>query len=116
MRPGTPTDTQTDLRSVHLHLFLPPDWSGETSYEYVADDGISYGYRNGERSRIKVDVVSVDGNLAISTQLVADGYGPIEASFVIHGEAKSVRLNGSVAEPAPAKVTLTGKPLDVQVI
>jgi alpha-glucosidase len=116
MRPGTPSDNKTDLRSVSFHVFVPPAWSGESETEYAADDGISFDYQSGKRSRIRVQIVSVDGNAAISTTTLSDGFGPIDATFIIHGEPKSVRLNGAATIAEKAKVTLTGKPLDVQIL
>jgi alpha-glucosidase len=116
MRPGTPSDNKTDLLAVNFHVFVPPSWSGESESTYVADDGISYGYQSGERSRLSIEIVSVDGNVAILTKQTEDGYGPINATFIIHGDPKSVRLNGSATVSEKAKVTLTGKPLEVQLL
>ncbi|AIE85449.1 glycoside hydrolase family 31 protein [Fimbriimonas ginsengisoli] len=116
MQPGTPVDNTKELRDVNLHLFMPPAWSGESELEYVADDGISYAYTSGARSRLKVRVVSVDGNLAIATDQTQDGFGLIAPTFVIHGDPKSVRLNGSEVVLEKNKVTLAGKPLAVVVV
>ena len=116
MRPGTPVDNQTDLKTVNFHVFVPPAWNGESVTEYVADDGISFDYQSGKRTRLRIEVVSVDGNVAILTKAIEEGFGPIDATFIIHGDPKSVRLNGSATTAEKAKVTLTGKPLDVQVL
>lgn len=113
MLPGTPTDNTKDLRDVHFHIFLPPAWSGESETTYRADDGISYAYRSGGRSEVRVRAMSVDGNLVIATESLSDGFGPIGATFVIHGEPKSVRLNGADVSLEKAKATLTGKPVTV---
>lgn len=116
MQPGTPSDNSCDLRSVHFHVFVPPSWSGESVCEYAADDGLSFAYRSGARSVLRVVVASAEGNVAISTSLVCDGYGPIEAAFVIHGDPRSVRLNGAEVPSERSEVTLTGKPLPVQLL
>jgi alpha-glucosidase len=116
MQPGTPVDNTKELRDVHLHLFMPPNWSGESSLEYRADDGISYAYANGARSVLKVRVAAVEGNLAIATDQAQDGFGLIVPTFVIHGEPKSVRLNGAEVRLEKNKVTLAGKPLPVTVV
>lgn len=115
MQPGTPSEPTKELRKVNLHVFVPPAWNGETTYVYRADDGISFEYRNGGRSELSIRIVSVDGNLAIATEATENGFGHLEATFVIHGEAKSVRLNGADVTPARNKVTLAGKPLNVGV-
>ncbi len=116
MQPGTPTDNRKELREVNLHLFMPPAWSGDSWYEYRADDGISYAYANGARSVLDIRVAAVDGNLAIATELTEDGFGKIVPTFVIHGDPKTVRLNGAEVRLEKNKVTLTGKPLPVTVV
>jgi hypothetical protein len=116
MQPGTPVDNQKELRKVHLHVFLPNLWSGESSATYKADDGISFGYRNGERSALTVRLASANGNLAISMEGTESGFGAIEPTFIIHGDPKSVRINGGVVKLSSAKVVLTGRPLKVTVV
>ncbi len=114
MRPGTPVDSRHDLREVNLHVFVPEDWNGETRFEYVADDGLSYGYRRGERTTLSVDIVSASGHLAISTSQ-SGGYGEINPRFVFHGPAKSVRIDSAEVALADESITLTGRPLKVRV-
>jgi len=116
MQPGTPTDNTKELREVHLHLFFPSGWSGETDLVYRADDGISYGYRSGARSAIKVRVAVADGNVAIAVTQTEDGFGLISPTFVLHSEPKSVRVNGAEVTLSKNKVTLAGKPLVVTVV
>lgn len=116
MRPGTPKVAQHDLRVVHFHIFASPTWSGETVYDYWADDGLSFAYQKGERSGLRLTVVGVDGNLAISTEVRSEGYGSIQYGLVIHGGPKSIRLNGSAVEPRRGAVTLTGRSLTAWVV
>lgn len=113
MQPGTPTDNTKELRDVHLHVFLPVDWSGDSEIEYRADDGISFAYRAGARSEIKVRLAAVEGNVAIILEQPLDGFGKIEPTFVFHTEPKSVRVNGAALPLTKSKSTLTGKALDV---
>lgn len=115
MRPGTPQDPRHDLREVVLHAFVPEGWNGETHIEYVADDGLSYGYRRGERSLLSVRMVSADGHVAIATSQTK-GFGPIQASFAFHGPVKSVHVDSSRAVLTDETVTLTGKGLPVRVV
>ena len=116
MQPGTPLDNQKELRTVHFHVFVPEDWSGESSSVYKADDGISLAYRDGSRSSIEIRLASANGNLALSYVQTESGFGPIEPTFIIHGDLKSVRLNGGVVKLTSAKVVLTGKALKVRVV
>jgi hypothetical protein len=78
------------------------------------DDGISYDYQRGIRSAIKVDVVSANGHVVIDLKELADDFGMIEPTFVIHGSAASIKLKGQTLPTKPGKVTLTGKPLSVK--
>lgn len=116
MRPGTPLDNKTDLRKISLHIFCPPDWSGETSFRYVADDGLSFAYRRGERSAIDATLVSAEGHVILNLDRKQAGYGEIEVTVVVHGDPRSVRLGSSDVPGKPSKVTLAGYPLRVQVL
>ncbi len=115
MQPGTPVDNTKDLNKVHFHVFLPPNWSGESALTYRADDGISFGYQTGERSEVNIRLACVKGNVAISLEETTTGFGPIDSTFIIHGDVKSLRINGGIAKLSSAKVVLTGKPLKVSV-
>ena len=114
MRPGTPSDPRHDLRDVVLHVFVPENWSGETSYEYLADDGLTYGYRRGERSALRVHLVGAEGHVAVVTER-EEGYGPIRASFAFHGPVRSVRIDSADVPLADETISLTGRPLRVRV-
>lgn len=115
MRPGTPTNSAHDLRDVVLHVFVPEGWNGETTYDYVADDGLSYGYRRGERSVLRVKVVSADGHVAVSTSQEG-GYGPIRATYAFHGPVRDVRLDSADGVLSDETVVMTGRPLRIKVI
>jgi len=116
MQAGTPVDNAKELRVINIHVFVPPSWSGESSFVYRADDGISFEYRNGARSAIEVLMACVEGNVALSYKQTETGFGEIKPTFVVHGDPKSVRLNGSSVKINNAKVMLTGKTLKVQVV
>lgn len=116
MQPGTPTDNRKESLDVHFHIFVLDDWSGEASYTYHADDGISYAYRSGGRSSIEIRLAGAVGNLALNFKRTAVGYGRIEPTFLIHCRPKSVRLNGATVKSSSATVVMTGKALRVEVV
>ncbi len=116
MQAGTPIDNAKELRNVHFHVFLPEAWSGDSSETYVADDGISFAYKDGGRSSAEISFACAEGNLALNFVQKASGFGEINPTFIIHGETKSVRLNGAVVKLSSAKVVLTGKSLKVQIV
>lgn len=113
MQPGTPTDNVKELRNVHLHVFLPAAWSGDTTLTYRADDGISFAYQDGARSEIQVRLAAVDGHVAISVEQTANGFDAVTPTFVLHGEPRSIKINGAEQPLTKNRTTLTGKPLDV---
>ena len=64
MRPGTPTDAATTCATSSCTSSCPRAGAARRAYEYVADDGLSYGYRRGERSTLRVRVVAAEGHVA----------------------------------------------------
>jgi len=115
MTAGTPTGVPIDPFEVRFHVFLPPDWSGENTYTYRADDGLTFAYREGVRSELAVHVVSAAGNAVVSVEPISEAAGPIRWSVVIHGVLKTVRVSGVDADPVRETVSLTGKALPVLV-
>ena len=111
MQPGTPVSNEVDLFRVQFHVFVPEGWSGNSEYTYVADDGLTFDYRSGAESRVTVRMVAVDGHVVIGTESTGDA--PITFGFVLHGAAKSVRVDGHSPELVPERTTLTGGSLKV---
>ena len=116
MQHGTPTNNDIDLSKVAFHLFIPKEWNGESTYQYCADDGISFDYLQGKRSTMEIRLVSVDGNVAVSWSQTESGFGKIVPTFVVHGRPKSVRVNDALPIQKAEKVVLTGQRLHVDVI
>ena len=116
LRPGTPKSTGTDLRHQHLHLFAPESWTGESETILIADDGLSFGYQRGERTRLRVRVVAADGHLAIETQVLEEGYGPISVALVLHAEPRSVRVDSHTTETRRESSRLTDKSFPVWIV
>ncbi len=110
MRPGVPTDHKTSLHDVELHVFLSGDGQAATP-EYVADDGLTFGYRRGERSRLAVRAEAKEGAVEIEARLTENGAGPIRARFAVHGPFERIRVNGVKTETAPLPTRLAGADL-----
>ena len=115
MQPGTPTTTEKEMMGVNFHIFVPEDWTGETTYPYKADDGLTYDYQKGIRSAVRLTVVGAKGHLILNLEELADDHGPINPTFVLHGNPKSVKLKGQNLPTKPGRVMLTGRGLSVQV-
>jgi len=114
MQRGTPVDNHKELREIDLHVFIPPKWSGNVTYEYSADDGISFDYRSGGRSTLRIDLVAVDGHIAITTAETATGFGSIRPRFVFHGAPASVRLDSTAPTLIDDFTVMTGKKVAVR--
>lgn len=112
--PGMPTDNRKNLRRVEIHLILDPEAPGHAAYTYRADDGETFGYQKGKRSALHIDVKWTSKAVTIVTHMPEEGFGEIEADFVIHGGLEHVSLNGEAHATEPVRVTLTGRPLTVR--
>lgn len=113
MRPGVPTNHHTPLNEIELHVFL--NEAGETArLVYVADDGASFGYQRGERTRVEISAASTGHALEISTHATATGYGPLRVRFVAHGDFTHATLNGTEHPLAPFTARMAGCDLPAQ--
>ena len=109
--PGDPVHHHTPLDNIELHLFF----SGEepvAELEYIADDGLTFAYRRGGRSRLLVQANTCDNRIHIEARLLESGSGPIRACFVVHGPFTGIRLNGSAVPTAPHVAHLAGCSLE----
>jgi alpha-glucosidase len=93
-----------DGRAVEFHVFVSRACADSAQTEYVFDDGLTYAYQEGKRSRLRVTAkVSAGRDLAIETALVDKGYGPCTAAtFVLYDRFRRVTLNGK-----PVKIRKT---------
>ncbi len=73
IQPELPTDNRVDLANPVLLVAVPPSWIGETQAEYCADDGLTFDYRKGVRSK---GTVSVSGATARWDQ-TQSGFGSL---------------------------------------
>ncbi len=113
MQAGTPRSPFCDLRVQTLHLFVPEGWSGLAETVVVADDGATLGYRRGERTEVRVRVAGAEGHLAVETETLAGGYGPLALTLVLHAEPKSLRHGARTLELRRETGRLTDRSLPV---
>ncbi|EDM26038.1 hypothetical protein LNTAR_19612 [Lentisphaera araneosa HTCC2155] len=98
---------------VEFHLFNKVDSELKAEYTYTFDDGQTYAYKKGERSQVKVSSYAEGKTLFIETELLADGYGDIAASFVLYDQFEKIYLNGEVLSTAKHDFTFAGKNLEL---
>lgn len=113
MTPSLPETNAFNSREVAFHVMLKKDSAQPATCEYVFDDGISYDYKNGKRSKFLVTATVRDGHLSIETKLAANGYGKCRPSFVVYDEFASVSIDGQPATATPVKQFMAGSDLTV---
>lgn len=117
MQLGERTMQKNDLGKIELHCFLLPDTTDISASTYAFDDGLSFGYRNGERTSVTFTAKSNGDELIITVASFTAGYQPLSVQLVVHGKFKHAKLvNGnrhSSLTLKPATVILTGKSLSV---
>ncbi|MFW6155509.1 MAG: glycoside hydrolase family 31 protein [Planctomycetota bacterium] len=106
-------DNTFEPRTVAFHVFLERTGGSSAETVYVYDDGISFDYREGARSALAVRAEVTSSSLEITTELLEDGYGNCEASFVLYDTFDAVRLNGRPVRTRPDTLRLAGTTLDV---
>ena len=110
MQRGVPTSSKKDMRNVEIHVFACPGTSGQSTYEYRCDDGISYGYRRGKRSSLAVTLKWSGRSVEVTTQQTANGFGRIRPRLVFHG-ISNAKVNGFAVELTSTRVRLSGRML-----
>ena len=55
MQTGERTSAANDLSDIELHVILGQGSTDVAVLDYVADDGLSYGYQRGERSHYRIE-------------------------------------------------------------
>ena len=113
MRPQSSTETRTDLTDVELHVLLNRCSEVAVSEDYVCDDGESFRYREGARSRLSVDAHVRNEKLTIHITPTHSGAGPVRVRPVLYDtfQAVSVYVDGAVKPVRfrPAGTTFAGE-------
>ena len=102
-----------DARNIRFQLFFNQTSDSTGEYIYNFDDGQSYDYRSGKRSRLKLTVTAENGELIINTQLLEDGYGACQYDFTVYDEFSKVTLNGKSVIPQSITQNLAGCEINI---
>ncbi|MES2952164.1 MAG: TIM-barrel domain-containing protein [Pseudomonadota bacterium] len=92
MQVGVRTSANNDLADIELHVILGADAEDEATLDYVADDGLSYGYQRGARSVYRLTAKRVGDVLTLHVDAVQTGWKPLRLRVVGYGGASSVQL------------------------
>lgn len=104
-----PTETKVDLLNPIFLLAFPENSKLKTTYRYVADDGLSYGYQSGKQSVLEVTVSSMSKGLEVTWNQTESGFGDITPVFVTTLKTGVLKVNGVRARKAAYPIKLTGK-------
>src|SRR5262249_2040918 len=110
-----PHDNRVDLSKPRFLVSAPKGWSGTAVTAYAADDGLSLGYRRGERSRIDVRLTLDRGTAEIHWHHLESGFGSIEPTFAFVEAPSAVRVNGDDRETAQERFRFTGREIALYV-
>lgn len=84
MQVGDRTDNANDLSNIELHVLLGQGTIEVATLDYVADDGLSYGYRRGTRTRCRIEVRRVGSTLNVSISNLQCGWQPLQLQLVAY--------------------------------
>lgn len=120
MQAGEIRSSAKDLRAVELHLFLPPAFAGKAVYEYALDDGESFEYRQGKRSRYRLEAERKGGEIVLTVTPLALGFGEAAFTPVTWDKTEKVKVitkaeTGKVLSAKAEKSDLFGPVLEKRV-
>lgn len=115
MQPGERTSQHNDLADIELHVILGAGSDAVATLDYVADDGLTYGYQRGERSRCRLRAQRTGDVLHLAISEVEAGWKPLRLRVVGYdGAAQAVITTpaGTVTQDlAPHRWTFSGEPI-----
>jgi alpha-glucosidase len=93
MQPGVRSSAANDLADVELHVILGSGNLDEATLDYVADDGLSYGYQRGARGVWRLRVRRVGSTLELEVNTVQTGWKPLQFRVAGYDGADRVSVN-----------------------
>ncbi|HVU34170.1 MAG TPA: TIM-barrel domain-containing protein [Opitutaceae bacterium] len=120
MQAGERTDARNDLADLEVHCFLRPDTRGTHPLRYACDDGESFAYQRGVRTRFALEAsVADDGTLEIAITDVTIGYRPVRFRLVTYATFTRIRIrrgeHQTELESAPHRWRFTGRTLAARI-
>ena len=92
MQTGERTNATNDLSDIELHVILGQGSTDVAVLDYVADDGLSYGYQRGERSHYRIEARRIGGTLRIAVKVLQSGWKPLRLQVVGYDGASTVEI------------------------
>jgi alpha-glucosidase len=113
---GERTTNSKDLNHIGLLCCLSPGFTGQARLCYRADDGLSFDYRRGRRTRLDVTARIKNRRLYLRIKTLEKGFGPVHlvpfsvnrfAALYLETDGSERRL-----QPIKERVRLAGQPFD----
>ena len=82
MQTGVRTRAANDLADIELHLILGSGCTLTAVLDYVADDGVSYAFERGERSRTVITARREGDTLHLNLARQQHGHKPLQLRVV----------------------------------
>ncbi len=92
MQVGVRNSAANDLSDIELHVILGAGSTDEASMDYVADDGLSYGYQRGARSVYQFTARRVGDVLNLQVTVLQSGWKPLRVRVVGYAGAQTLDL------------------------
>ena len=99
MQIGERTSAANDLSDIELHVILGQGSKDVAVLDYVADDGLSYGYQRGERSHYRFEAWRNGDTIEVAVKVLQSGWKPLRLQVVAYDGATvaNVAIAGQVA-------------------
>jgi alpha-glucosidase len=115
MQVGERVSQHNDLCDIELHVILGPGCADEAVLDYVADDGLSYGYQRGERGHWRFSARRDGDTVHVSAQALQAGWRPLQLRIVAYAGVQSAVVHSTAGAVTRAlesySWTFSGKPL-----
>lgn len=114
---GTPRDNRTNLGSIELHAFLRPHSRLRARIDYEFDDGLSFDYQQGQKSRVTFSARVRRGELRLELHDCDTTFAALEVRLVLYAPFERVVVIGAGKPcehtPRPGSWRFAGAPLRV---
>ncbi len=115
MQPGVREAQHNDLADIELHVVLGAGSTRQASLDYTCDDGLSYAFERGQRSRYGFKATREGDLLTVEVQVLQGGWKPLRLAVVGYDGARRLRLVSAQGElehtMAPHRWRMTGAEL-----
>ena len=92
MQVGVRTTAANDLADIELHVILGAGSTDTATLDYVADDGLSYGYQRGARNVYRLTATRAGDVLTLDVSALQTGWKPLRLRVVGYDGASSLQL------------------------